>query len=124
MVVVAVAAPAATVDPSPDTAIAFPPLSPPRLSWAAPSEAVSFAVWCWGWVPLPQPPPGCTNTYAAPCPAFAPMAASGAPAATVDPSPETAIEEPNRSFAAASDAVSVANCSVAPDQPPAGRAKT
>ena len=108
--IAASAAPAMTV-------LAESATDPPSASPAAPSEAVSFAV-C---VPFAQPPPGSTNTYAAPCPPFPPIAASGAPATAVPP--DTATEAPSSSPAAPSEAVSFAVC-VPVDQPPPGSANT
>src|SRR3954451_18272773 len=103
-------APATTV--SPDTAT-----EAPSSSCAAASLPVSFAAW---W-PSAQPPPGLTNTYAAPSASRPEMSAPGAPAATVPP--EIATEVPSPSLVAASDAVSTA-ASVPSAHPAPGFTKT
>src|SRR5262249_49928332 len=72
----------------------------PRPSRSLPSEAVSSAVS----VAAAHPPPGLTNTYAAPCPRWPPRA----PPMTVSPSMAT--DAPSRSTALPSDAVSLAVC--------------
>src|SRR5262249_62018982 len=97
--VAAGARPAGVVGPPP-----APPAPWPRLSLAAPSEAVSLAAW----VAVAQPPAGRTNTYAAPCPLLAPIVAPGAPAAIVEPSPDTPTPLARLSFAAPAAAGSLA----------------
>jgi hypothetical protein len=69
----------------------------PNWSPGAPSLAVSSC--CWVHVV-----PDCTNTYAAPCDAFAPTVWACAPTMAVGPERET--EAPKWSFAAPSLAVS------------------
>src|SRR5213595_3420894 len=85
----------------------------PRASYAAPSDAVSSAVW----VASVQPPPGSANTYTAPSSVFPPTARCGEPAAIV--SALIATLEPSWSAVAPSEAVSSADCA-AFVQPPAG----
>ena len=78
----------------------------PNKSASCPSEELSFAVW----VPVAQPPPGLTKTYAEPCATFGPTWSKYAPTATVSPAIDTALpkESPSTPSDALSFAVSVA----------------
>src|SRR5215467_4068025 len=84
-------APATTVFPLAEMATPFSPSVPllPRLSKAAPSEAVSLAAW----VASCQPPGGLVNTYTAPWPGL-PFTVAAAPATIVFPLAEMATESP------------------------------
>src|SRR2546426_793668 len=72
---------APTTAVSPET-----PTEVPKMSFAAPSEAVSLAI-C---VASVQPVAGLTNTYSAPWSTWPPTVAKGAPATTVSPATATA----------------------------------
>src|ERR1700722_3248873 len=95
------------------------PTAMPNLSFVAPSEAVSSAVWVACGVKA-HPNSGFTNTYADPCFDW-PTWWNGLPMTTVSPEIETA--KPNRSEAAPSDAVSSA-VSVMSVQPDVGSTNT